>query len=82
MAPALDLVARMVGVAGPGLPFFKTDLVLFAVSLLLTSVRIIDRYHARQVGPDDCWISLAVVSPTEAVASRDWPSQLVGLQDR
>ena len=69
MASALDLVARMVGVDGPGLPFFKINIVLFVVSLLLTSVRIIDRYLARQVGPDDCWITLAVVSPTEAVES-------------
>ena len=69
MAPALDLDARMAGVAGPGLPFFKIDIVLFVVSLLLTCVRMIDRYHAHQVGPDDYWIAFAVVSPTEVVES-------------
>ena len=69
MAPTFGLVARMVGVGGPGLPFFQINIILFVVSLLFTSVRIIYHCHARQLGPDDWWISFAVVSPSEAVES-------------
>lgn len=69
MAPTFGLVARMVGIGGPGLPFFKINIILFVVSLLFTSVRIIHHHHARQLGPDDCWISLAVVSRSGTVES-------------
>ena len=69
MAPAFDLVTRMVGIAGPGLPFFKINIVLFVVSLLFTSVRIINHCHARQLGHDDFWISFAIVSLTKAIKS-------------
>ena len=54
----------MVGITGPGFPFFKINIVPFVVCHLLTSVRIVDRCYARQVGPDDCWIFIAMISRT------------------
>ena len=48
---------------------FKINIILFVVSPLLTSISMIDRYHAHQVVPDDYWIAFADVSRTKAIES-------------